>query len=97
VSHMNGSSVFQFRLHRFGLDALLDPQRPRSRWLKLVWGALGIVLMAVLLVLGVIVGVAMLLFGLLRRALRNPQPAPAPGHVLEAEYQVVATEPERTD
>jgi len=94
---MNGPSAFQFRLHRFGLEALLDPQRPRNRWLKLVWGALGIVLMAAALVLGVIVGAAMLLFGLLRRVLRSPQRAPPPGQVVEAEYQVIATEPKRTD
>jgi len=95
---MNGPSAFQFRLHRFGLEALLDPQRPRNRWLKLVWGALGIVLMAVLLVLGVLIGAALLLFGLLRRALRGPQrTAPPPGRVMEAEYQVIAAQPERTE
>ena len=53
-------------------------------------GLLGLALLAALLVVGVVVGTAMLALGLVRRVLARRQAQPAHrGTVVEAEYRVI--------
>lgn len=86
------SSVLFRTLHaRFdasGLRGLLTPRKPRNPLLKLALGLVGVAILAVLLVVGLFVGAAMVSFGLLRGALRARKPAGRAG-VLDAEYRIV--------
>jgi len=69
----------------------MRPCKPRNPLLKLVCGLVGIALLAVLVVIGLFVGLGMLLFAAVRRMLRPaPVQAPAP-QVIEGEYSVVGT------
>lgn len=81
---------FQNRFRTFRLDALLTPRKPRNPLLRLALGLLGVALLAVLLVIGLFVGAAMLLFGLIRGLLnRSPaRPARVDASVVEGEYRV---------
>jgi hypothetical protein len=76
--------VFMHRLYR------MRPCKPRNPLLRIACGVIGVALLAVLVVLGLFVGVGMLTFAALRRMLR-PRPAVPmpPEHVLEGEYSVV--------
>jgi hypothetical protein len=75
---------FAYRLLR------MRPCRPRHPLLKLVCGVVGIALLAVLVVIGLFVGLGMLLFAATRRMLR-PAAAPAAApQVIEGEYSVVS-------
>ena len=73
-----------------------QPSKPRHPLLRLVFGLLGLVLLAVLVVVGLFVGLGILLFAAFRRALRAPA-AEAPGKVeesvIEGEYSVVDKRP----
>ena len=73
-----------------------QPSKPRHPLLRLVFGLLGLVLLAVLVVVGLFVGLGMLLFAAFRRMLRAPA-APAPRKVeesvIEGEYSVVEKRP----
>ncbi len=66
----------------------LRPSRPRNALLRVGFALAGIVLLALLLVGGVVVGLGMLAFGAIRR-LRRRKLAAAANAVLEAEYRVV--------
>ena len=73
-----------------------QPSKPRHPLLRLVLGLLGLVLLAVLVVVGLFVGLGMLLFAAVRRMLRAPV-APAArkveDSVIDGEYSVVDKRP----
>lgn len=68
------------------------PNKPRHPLLKLMFGLLGLMLLAVLLVFGVVFAVGMLVLATVRR-MRRGQPARAaaatPTNVIDGEFQVV--------
>ena len=66
-----------------------QPSKPRHPLLRLVLGLLGLVLLAVLVVVGLFVGLGMLLFAAVRRMLRPAPAAAAQARVIEGEYAVV--------
>lgn len=68
---------------------MLSPRRPRHPLLKLSFGLIGVALLAVLLVLGVVVGTAMLAVGLIARSLRGGARRPAETKTVVAEYRVL--------
>lgn len=68
------------------------PSKPRNPLMRLLFGMLGLLLLAFLLVFGVFIGAAMLLFAATRRLLASRNPAAIakqPDNVLDAEYRVV--------
>ncbi|GGK13052.1 hypothetical protein [Luteimonas terricola] len=78
----------RFDASQFG--AMFAPRKPRHPLMRLAVGLLGLALLAVLLVLGVVVGTAMLAVGLARRLLgRRAKPQAHTGNVVDAEYRVV--------
>ncbi len=82
---------FQTRFSTAGLSALFAPRKPRHPLSRLLLGLVGVVLLAMLLVVGVVVGAAMLTGGLLWRLLRRRgKPAVADPRVVDAEYRVVS-------
>ncbi len=87
------SSAFFRSLHaRFdasGVRAVFTPRKPRNPLLRVVLGLVGVAVLAMLLVVGLVAGAAMVSFGLLRGALRTRAGKPRAG-TLEAEYRVVS-------
>lgn len=82
--------TFQSRFSTAGVSALFAPRKPRHPLLRLLLGLVGVALLAVLLVVGVIVGAAMLAGGLLWRLLRQRgKPVATDKRVVDAEYRVV--------
>jgi uncharacterized protein (DUF58 family) len=80
-----------FFVHRIFTYA---PSKPRHPLLRLLLGMLGLVLLAVLVVVGLFVGLGMLLFAALRRMLRAPTaPSAQVESVIEGEYSVVDKRP----
>ncbi|MCO5054994.1 hypothetical protein [Thermomonas sp.] len=78
----------------FSFDGFTAPRRPRHRLLRALAGFAGIVLLLLLLVLGVFVGAAMLLGGVLWRALTQRHAAPPPASdtgVIDGSFRVVDT------
>jgi hypothetical protein len=76
--------VFMHRLFR------LRPCKPRNPLLRVACGLVGLALLAVLVVLGLFVGLGMLMFAALRRMLRPaPVAAPVRERIIEGEYAVV--------
>lgn len=74
-------------VHRF---FTYTPSKPRHPLLRLVLGLLGLVLLAVLVVVGLFVGLGMLLFAAVRRMLRRDVAVPAVAeNVIDGEYSVV--------
>lgn len=72
------------------LGAMFAPRKPRHPLARVAVGLLGLALLAVLLVVGVVVGTAMLALGLVRRLLvRRPARPARQGTVVDAEYRVV--------
>jgi hypothetical protein len=70
------------------------PSKPRHPLLRLVLGLLGLVVLAVLVVVGLFVGLGMLLFAAVRRMLRAPAAAPQRVEaVIDGEYSVVDKRP----
>jgi hypothetical protein len=68
------------------------PSKPRHPLLRLVFGVFGLALLAVLVVVGLFVGVGMLLFAATRRMLRGTSSAPrtvASDKVIDGEFSVV--------
>jgi hypothetical protein len=68
------------------------PSKPRSPLMRLLFGLLGLLLLAFLLVFGIFIGAAMLLFAASRRLLASRKRSSAdaqPDNVLDAEYRVV--------
>jgi hypothetical protein len=86
-------SVRLFRFSTFDssrLRSAFAPRKPRNALLRVVFGLLGLGLLAVLLVFGLFVGAAMLGAGLLLRLWRQrKQPIAADPRVVDAEYRVV--------
>ena len=74
-----------------------QPSKPRHPLLRLVLGLLGLVVLAVLVVVGLFVGLGMLMFAAVRRMLRAPVASPAVRQaeesVIEGEYSVVDKRP----
>jgi hypothetical protein len=69
---------------------LFAPRKPRHPLLRIAFGLLGVALLAVLLVVGVVVGGGMLVLGLARRAfMQRGKPRAQAGQVVEAEYRVI--------
>ena len=69
------------------------PSKPRHPLMRLLIGALGLVLLAVLVVGGLFVGMGMLLFAATRRMLRGPVQAPRAEtieRVIDGEYSVIS-------
>jgi hypothetical protein len=80
-------TVFMHRLFA------VRPCKPRNPLLRVLCGMVGVALLAMLVIVGLFVGLAMLLFAALRRMLR-PAPAAAPQpQVIEGEYAVVRPQP----
>ncbi len=80
-----------FQVFRFdGLRALFAPRRPRHPLLRVLFGALGLLLLAGLVLVGLLVGSVMLLGGLVWRALRTPRTTRVDDGVIEGEFHEVA-------
>lgn len=78
------------RYNASSLRGLFTPRKPRNALLRVGLGLIGVAILAVLLVVGLVVGAAMVSIGLLRGALRARKPGGARnGNVLDAEYRVV--------
>ena len=88
---MFASSVFSFQNYRHRTRDFFAPRKPRHRVLRVLLAMIGIAVLAGLLMLGVVVGAAMLAVGLLSRLWRRRgKPiAAAPARTLEGEYRVV--------
>src|SRR5690606_8602393 len=72
------------------LGAMFAPRKPRHPLLRLAVGLLGLALLGVLLVVGIVVGTAMLAIGLARRVLGvRAKPQGHGPNVVDAEYRVV--------
>jgi hypothetical protein len=72
------------------------PGKPRSPLMRLFFGLLGLLLLAFLLVFGIFIGAAMLLFTAARRLLasrNNAASAKQADNVIDAEYRVVDKNP----
>jgi len=72
------------RLH--GLFAA--PRKPRTPALRMLFGAIGVAVLAMLVFFGVFIGAAMLAVGLAWRLLRR-RSEPVAGQIVEAEYRVL--------
>jgi hypothetical protein len=71
-----------------------SPSKPRHPLLRLVLGTLGVLVLAVLVVVGLFVGLGMLMFAAVRRMLRAPTHAtPQVDSVIDGEYSVVDKRP----
>jgi hypothetical protein len=82
--------MFQNRFSTSGVSAMFAPRKPRHPLTRLLFGLLGLVVLALLLVVGVFVGAAMLVGGLLVRLLRQRgKPITARKRVVDGEYRVV--------
>lgn len=85
--------AFRFNpAHLDALRALFAPRKPRHPLLRIALGVVGVALLAVLVVVGVFVGAAMLLAAAAMRLLRVDRRAPAraaQARVVEGEYRVV--------
>jgi len=77
-------TVFMHRLF------LMRPAKPRNPLLRLLFGLIGVALLALLVVFGLFIGLGMLLFAAVRRMMRPAQPTPARADgTIEGEYRVV--------
>ncbi len=89
------SNAFFRDLHaRFdasGVRAMFAPRKPRHPVLRVLLGLTGLALLAVLLVAGLFIGAAMLLFGVARRLFVRGQRTPdrVDARYVDAEYRVV--------
>jgi len=83
------SQAFRFDTHQFQsrVRSAFEPRKPRHRLLRVVFGVVGLALLAVLVAFGVVVGAAMLVAGLAYR-LWHGRGSQDP-RVVEAEYRVV--------
>lgn len=79
-----------FHRHRHRVRDFFAPRKPRHRLLRIVLALFGVAVLALLLVIGLVVGAAMLTVGLLSRAWRRRgQPVAADAKTLEGEYRVL--------
>ncbi|WP_208543227.1 hypothetical protein [Marilutibacter alkalisoli] len=84
--------TFRFDHARFQdrIRAAASPRKPRQRWLRIACGAVGLVLLALLVMFSVVVGAAMIAAGLLYRWWqRRGKPVARAGNVVDGEYRVV--------
>lgn len=68
------------------------PSKPRHPLLRLLFGIVGLALLAVLVVVGLFVGLGMLLFAAARRMLRAPAASSRPAAldtVIDGEFSVI--------
>jgi hypothetical protein len=88
---MFASTLFhRLHRHRRRVRDLFAPRKPRHRVLRVVLALFGIALLAVLLVIGLFVGAAMLIAGLMFRLLRlRGKPIAARTRTLEGEYRIL--------
>lgn len=78
------------RFDATGLGAAFAPRKPRHPLLRLGVGLLGLVLLALLLVVGLVVGTAMLVVGLVRRLLtRGTTSNTRDARIVDGEYRVL--------
>jgi len=77
------------RFDATGFGAALSPRKPRHPLLRIGFGLLGLALLAVLLVVGLFVGAAMIVAGLLGRLWLGRAKPVADARVVDAEYRVV--------
>jgi hypothetical protein len=96
MMHFHRFRTGTFRAEHFdALRGLFAPRKPRHPLLRLALGLVGVALLAVLVVVGLFVGIAMLLGGAMLRLLgmrgapRAPSPATTPQRVVEGEYRIV--------
>jgi hypothetical protein len=72
------------------------PNKPRSTLMRLLFGLLGLMLLVFLLVFGIFIGAAMLLFAAVRRLLASRKPANVANQgkgALDGEFRVVDKKP----
>lgn len=85
--------IFRRRLSSIRLSALFAPRKPRHPLLRVAFGLLGLVLLALLIVVGVFVGAAMVIGGVMLRLVRPPRPARQSAQprvaAVDAEYRIV--------
>lgn len=83
--------AFRFHTHQFQsrVRAAFEPRKPRHRLLRVALGVLGLVVLAGLVVVGAVVGAAMLLGGLTLAMLRNLRAPRRTTDVMSAEYRVI--------
>lgn len=90
---MRAHRFFSIPAVRFGRHQLGDfftPRKPRHRMLRIVLALFGVAVLAVLLVLGLLIGAAMLTAGLLHRLWRQRgKPIAKPTQTLDGEYRVL--------
>ncbi|MDC7806202.1 hypothetical protein PQS31_05110 [Luteimonas sp BLCC-B24] len=79
------------RFDASGVRAMFAPRKPRHPVLRVLLGLTGVALLAVLLVAGLFIGAAMILFGVARRLLvrRGRDPRAVDARFVDAEYRVV--------
>lgn len=79
------------RFDASGVRAMFAPRKPRHPVLRVLLGLTGVALLAVLLVAGLFIGAAMILFGVARRLLvrRGRDPRTVDARFVDAEYRVV--------
>ena len=83
--------AYRFSSDRFDtLRTRFAPRKPRHPLLRLAFALVGVALLAVLVVVGLFVGAAMLVGGMLLRLVRpRAQPVTRDVRVVEGEYRVV--------
>lgn len=83
--------AFRFHSHQFQsrVRAAFEPRKPRHRLLRIALGVLGLVVLAGLVVVGAVVGAAMLLGGLAVAMLRSLRAPRRPTDEVPAEYRVI--------
>ncbi len=78
------------RFDATGLGAAFSPRKPRNPLLRLGIGLLGLAVLALLLVVGLVLGTLMLAGGLLRRLLKpGEKKSVADARVVDGEYRVL--------
>ena len=77
--------VFMYRLLH------MRPAKPRNPLIRLALGLVGVLLLAVLVVFGLVIGLGMLMFAAVRRLLRPPAQVTPPRAVdsIDGEFRVV--------
>lgn len=94
MSLVTVAATMQTRSFQFGaFRTLFQPRKPRNPLVRVALGLLGLAILAVLVFVGVFVGAAMILIGLVWKLLsvrkaRRASSA-AQGNVMDAEYRVV--------
>lgn len=90
------AQTFRFDSRHFHsrIRSAFEPRKPRHRLLRFALGAVGLALLALLVMFGVVVGAAMLVAGVVYKLVQRRRKPLARGQsdaqVLDAEYRVVA-------